>query len=661
MRINLSWKVSLLVSFVIIIAMAVVGWFVYQSTGDIVQDQVNDQITLMSNYQWESIEEIFGGVQRELQQIAQDQNMRSLADLASTATDMNEFLRRNVVQATGSRLDREVTGWDLLHSLSIVTADGTVVSDSRYKEASILDIMAGNAEVSGLEYLGVKLSQAEYANIPLGSTKDYDGQNFVLHSVPIQRQGSTDSIGYLVGVMDIGLMFGSLSTELGEYGSTVLLNKQGVLLNHPDDTLIGTVTSDPWYLARIAEAEEMAEETRNSDYLTLMSLADGELFLGSSVVVERMTAPVRAVAQSLVNLFVIALMAIFIIVVVFVSMQLKPLRVFVDAFQHMESGDLNSRRLFSKRMEKRRDEIGSLVKAFISMEGDLKSLVDTLTRSTHETAASTEQLSASSQETSASIEEVAAKASNLSRSAAIIDSSMKQFSSALDQLDQNSRAMNDVSTRVNTLAQEGLRLMETTEKSMEVLLDPAIEAKGSVINLNKATQEIESIVAVISDIAEQTNLLSLNAAIEAARAGEHGRGFAVVADEVGKLADDTRASTANIVRIIQELAAQTRETTSQVNVGATNVRETKQTFGEIVELIAGLAHGVQEIAAHIADLSSSTDSIVTEARQQAVDGEEILAATEEQAAMTAENANMMERLASMANDLQELVGRFTTD
>jgi len=203
--------------------------------------------------------------------------------------------------------------------------------------------------------------------------------------------------------------------------------------------------------------------------------------------------------------------------------------------------------------------------------------------------------------------------------------------------------------------------METTEKSMEVLLDPATEAKGSVINLNKATQEIESIVAVISDIAEQTNLLSLNAAIEAARAGEHGRGFAVVADEVGKLADDTRASTANIVRIIQELAAQTRETTSQVNVGATNVRETKQTFGEIVELIAGLAHGVQEIAAHIADLSSSTDSIVTEARQQAVDGEEILAATEEQAAMTAENANMMERLASMANDLQELVGRFTTD
>jgi hypothetical protein len=66
--------------------MAVVGWSVYQSTGDIVQDQINDQITLMSNYQWESITDIFAAAERELQRIAQDQNMRSLADLATSAT-----------------------------------------------------------------------------------------------------------------------------------------------------------------------------------------------------------------------------------------------------------------------------------------------------------------------------------------------------------------------------------------------------------------------------------------------------------------------------------------------------------------------------------------------------------------------------------------------
>ncbi len=661
MRINLSWKVSLVVSIIVLIAMTVVGVFIYQSTGDIVRDQINDQIALMSNFQWESITDIFSTAERELQRIAQDQNMRSLADLASNATDMNEFLGRNVVQATGSRLEREVSNWDLLHILSIVTADGMIVADSRFKEASILDIMAGNTDVQGREHLGVSLQIAEYQDIPLGNTKEIDGQNFVLHSVPIHKPGGTEIIGYLVGVIDIKLLFASLSTELGEYGNTVLLNKEGVILNHVDPDRIGTVTDDPWYLERIAEAEDMAEEMGEVDYLTLVALADGDLFLGSSVSVERMTAPVTGIAKSLITIFTIAILAIFLAVVAFVGWQLRPLRVFVKAFESMESGDLNSHRLFTRRMERRRDEIGTLVKAFISMENNLKSLADTLTRSTHETATSTEQLAASSQETSASIEEVAAKASNLSRSAVIIDSSMGQFSRAVEQLSRNSQVMNDVSTNVNALARDGLELMETTEKSMGALLDPSADAKGSVINLNKAAQEIESIVAVISDIAEQTNLLSLNASIEAARAGEHGRGFAVVADEVRTLADDTRNSAANIVRIIHELTAQTRETTSQVNLGATNVQETKKTFNEIVGLIANLTSGVQEMSSSIAELSASTDDIVKEARQQAVDGEEILAATEEQAAMTAENANMMERLASMASELQEIVSRFKTE
>ncbi|NMB02465.1 MAG: methyl-accepting chemotaxis protein [Firmicutes bacterium] len=660
MRLNLSWKVSLIVSLTIIVAMVVVGLVMYQSVGDVVREQINEKIALMSSYQWETIQDVFSNAERELKRIAQDSNVLSLADLANSMSEeeMNEFLGRQILQSTGNRLNREVSNWNLLYSLSISTNRGVVIGDSRYREATVADMMAGIDADAGADFVRIRLDEKQYRDIPLGSTIEYDGTNFVIHSVPITRPNSADVIGYLIAAFHVEPLFASLSTELGEYGSAVLVNKAGVTLSHGDPTLIGVPMENQWYLDRILSGTEYAEEMREKEYLTITSLAGGDLFLVSNISVEHMSAPVKAIASSMITMFSITLVVIFVAVALFVWWQLKPLGVFVTAFTAMESGDLNSRRFFSKRMERRRDEIGSLVTAFISMEGNLKSIVDAVGRSSQETASSTQQLSASTQEASASIQEVAAKASNLAHSASSINRSMAEFAETVEQLNRNAQQMDKASTQVTALARDGLQLMETTESSMASLLDSSEDATGSVINLNRAAEEIESIVAVINDIAEQTNLLSLNASIEAARAGEHGRGFAVVADEVRKLADETRNSTHNIVDIIRRLATQTTETTTQINLGATNVKNTKETFTEIVALIADLATTVREVTNSIALLSSSTDSIVEETNKQALDGEEILAATEQQAAMTSENATLMTRLAAMAAELQDLVAKF---
>src|SRR5690606_7778254 len=57
---------------------------------------------------------------------------------------------------------------------------------------------------------------------------------------------------------------------------------------------------------------------------------------------------------------------------------------------------------------------------------------------------------------------------------------------------------------------------------------------------------IAQVIKLITDVAAQTRLLALNATIEAARAGEAGRSFAVVADEVKRLSDQTAQASARV-------------------------------------------------------------------------------------------------------------------
>jgi len=108
-------------------------------------------------------------------------------------------------------------------------------------------------------------------------------------------------------------------------------------------------------------------------------------------------------------------------------------------------------------------------------------------------------------------------------------------------------------------AKEVTKLAEINEERMQ--------------DLQHKTVEIGKITTAIEEITQQINILSLNASIEAARAGEQGMGFSVVASEIRKLAENTRKSTDNIIKLISVIQNSAQLTFESTNKAVGSVKE----------------------------------------------------------------------------------------
>lgn len=215
--------------------------------------------------------------------------------------------------------------------------------------------------------------------------------------------------------------------------------------------------------------------------------------------------------------------------------------------------------------------------------------------------------------------------------------------------------------QTNSLCHNGVSIIKDLTLSSEENKRASANVESIVVEVDRSSVEITSIVGTIYAIANQTNLLALNASIESARAGEAGRGFAVVAAEIRKLAEQTSKATEEIQQKVDNIRGKSELAVAEMKTNLTivgenvkNVNDTRDIFMNISDNLGILQTKVEDILSSSQLMKESNDSLVDFIQSISATSEETAASSEEMAAMAKGYLHSVEVLAKQAEDLSQL-------
>ena len=297
------------------------------------------------------------------------------------------------------------------------------------------------------------------------------------------------------------------------------------------------------------------------------------------------------------------------------------------------------------------DEIDLMGDKFNQMVEAMREMISTILQSSHQLAAASSQMRSTAGEIASASEEVACQTQSVATAS-------EEMSATSTDIARNCNLAAEASKRTAVTATEGSKVVAESTNGMNTIAERVRQTSVTITALGTRSEQIGQIIGTIEDIADQTNLLALNAAIEAARAGEQGRGFAVVADEVRALAERTTKATREIGEMIKAIQNETYSAVKamedgviEVEKGADLSQRSGQALEDILERINEVTSQIHQIAT-AAEEQTATTGEVTNNIQRVTD---IVKGTARGAEETSAAAA---QLASHAQDLQRLVGRF---
>ena len=509
-------------------------------------------------------------------------------------------------------------------SMFLLDASGNTIYSASGSTANYADRIYFQQAVQGKEFISDPI------------ISKVDGSMIMVIAVPVKNAAGS-IIGVLCTVKDATALSSSIADiSYGETGYAFIVGQSGAIIAHPNtDKVIAqenVLTSEDSSLSQLAalvqkmtSGESGYGQYSYSGTTSIMGYAPLHNVSWSLAI----TAPKTEVFASIYALEkILILVGIFAVILgvgvayYIANSVVKPIKISAGYALTMAEGDFTAD--ISEEMIKRKDEIGSLAKAFLKMSNGLDRALSNIKTAAEQVSAGAHQVSDSS--------------ISLSQGATEQASSIEELSASIEEIAAQTKQNADNARQANELSVQTKQNADAGSSQMQQML-------GAMEDINTSSNNIYKIIKVIEDIAFQTNILALNAAVEAARAGQHGKGFAVVAEEVRNLA--ARSSKA-----AQETTDMIQDSITKVEEGSKIAESTSSALNEIVEQIDRVAALVEDIA-NASNEQSIGISQINEGIMQ------ISSVVESNSAVAEESAASSEELAGQAQLLNEQVEQFT--
>lgn len=419
-------------------------------------------------------------------------------------------------------------------------------------------------------------------------------------------------------------------TILGfEKSYPIMLDRNGVMMIHPDPNMIGKVHGSPDIQSFIKDLNEgkIVNQVGNITYhsqrdLTVMQSGQYKMLDNAPYILlgvsnmEELMRPAKIIQGEIVIISGIGL-AIFILIFVLLALSItKPIKKVTSIIKEMGELNFNQENTADK-YRKRRDEIGIMAQNIKKMKDALIQMIKLLSQTavqlldrSNSMAQSTEVVldevtntSAVTQQLAASMEEMLATTEEISQTTTEV---YHNVSTINDNIQKGTKICSEINSKVTQL--KGNMDKDLTDK--DLLYNDMKKQSQDVMERAQVINKVSVLTQSIQAITEQTNLLALNAAIEAARVGEQGKGFAVVAEEIRKLAMESKAAVVNIQEVVEEVMGANQELQDHTGHMITFMDEQIQHLsGASLKMMEDYLEDANHITALLDELASDSNNL----------------------------------------------------